>query len=169
MGAGIWNALIKELSENSTGIVKSLVNSYLSHLRSFCLFLVSDEFTKADTYIRDKKLSAILKNESWIIEGVFYGWLEESFKNADIVIILKTNVIVRDWRIIKRFVKRKLGFIPSKRESIKGLIDLLIWNHKYDNRNLKEAIAMIEQCNKKNVVLDNNLDALRIIGDCIKI
>lgn len=34
--------LIKTLSENSTGNVKSLVNSYLSHLRRFRLFLDSD-------------------------------------------------------------------------------------------------------------------------------
>jgi len=34
--------LLKSLSENSTGNVKSLVNSYLSHLRRFRLFLDSD-------------------------------------------------------------------------------------------------------------------------------
>ncbi len=37
------NALIKALSENSTGNVNSLVSSYLSHLRRFRLFLSSDE------------------------------------------------------------------------------------------------------------------------------
>lgn len=36
------NALIKALSENSTGNVKSLIGSYLSHLRRFRLFLASD-------------------------------------------------------------------------------------------------------------------------------
>ena len=36
-------ALIKALSENSSGNVKTLVNSYLSHLRRFRLFLASDE------------------------------------------------------------------------------------------------------------------------------
>lgn len=36
------NALLTALSENSTGNVKSLVNSYLSHLRRFRLFLDSD-------------------------------------------------------------------------------------------------------------------------------
>lgn len=35
-------ALLKALSENSTGNVNSLVNSYLSHLRRFRLFLSSD-------------------------------------------------------------------------------------------------------------------------------
>ena len=36
------NALVKALSENSTGNVKSLASSYLSHLRRFRLFLDSD-------------------------------------------------------------------------------------------------------------------------------
>ena len=36
------NALIKALSENSTGNVKSLASSYLSHLRRFRLFIASD-------------------------------------------------------------------------------------------------------------------------------
>ena len=37
------NALIKALSENSTGNAKSLVSGYMSHLRRFRLFLSSDE------------------------------------------------------------------------------------------------------------------------------
>jgi len=59
-------ALIKALSENSTGNVKSLVNSYLSHLRRFRLFLASDgtaepstpkkESTANRTYSRKKKM-----------------------------------------------------------------------------------------------------------------
>ena len=36
------NELLKALTENSTGNIKSLVNSYLSHLRRFHLFLSSD-------------------------------------------------------------------------------------------------------------------------------
>ena len=60
-------ALIKALSENSTGNVKSLVNSYLSHLRRFRLFLASDgtadpsmakpEKTANRTYTRKKKMN----------------------------------------------------------------------------------------------------------------
>ena len=45
-------ALIKVLSENSTGNVKSLVNSYLSHLRRFRLFLASDGTANTSTLKR---------------------------------------------------------------------------------------------------------------------
>lgn len=60
------NALIKALSENSTGNVNSLVNGYLSHLRRFRLFLASDgtaepfaskqEKTANHAYTRKKKM-----------------------------------------------------------------------------------------------------------------
>jgi hypothetical protein len=45
-------ALIKVLSENSTGNVNSLVNSYLSHLRRFRLFLASDGTANTSTLKR---------------------------------------------------------------------------------------------------------------------
>lgn len=48
-------ALIKALSENSTGNVKSLVNSYLSHLRKFRLFLASDGTAESDALKQEKK------------------------------------------------------------------------------------------------------------------
>ena len=58
--------LLKALSENSTGNVKSLVNSYTSHLRRFRLFLSSDGTTESSvlkgkmtvqrTYTRKKKM-----------------------------------------------------------------------------------------------------------------
>ena len=48
------NELIKALSENSTGNAKSNVNSYLSHLRRFGLFLVSDGTAAPATLRQDK-------------------------------------------------------------------------------------------------------------------
>lgn len=68
------NALIKALSENSTGNVKSLVNSYLSHLRKFRLFIASDgtagpttpekEKTANRTYTRKKKMDVDVPDPS---------------------------------------------------------------------------------------------------------
>jgi len=67
-------ALLKALSENSTGNVKSLVNSYLSHLRRFRLFLASDgtaepttskdEKTVGRTYTRKKKMDVNVPDPS---------------------------------------------------------------------------------------------------------
>lgn len=99
---------------------------------------------KALPEIRDKKLHAIVNEESWIIEGVYYSWLYESFLNADCIFILKTKVLQRDFRIIKRFLSRKFGLLAcKKKETIRGLMKLLEWNHSYDKDNLVKAEEMI--------------------------
>lgn len=69
---------------------------------------------KADVKKRDGQLREFISQKSWIIEGVYYKWVGESFKAADLIAILKVPVLVRDWRIIKRYVKRKLGLLPTK-------------------------------------------------------
>ena len=48
------NELLKALTENSTGNIKSLVNSYLSHLRRFRLFLSSDGTVQPFTSMQEK-------------------------------------------------------------------------------------------------------------------
>ena len=50
-------ALIKALTENSTGNVKTLVNAYLSHLRRFGLFLASDGTTEIAVPIQEKTVN----------------------------------------------------------------------------------------------------------------
>jgi len=117
----------------------------------------SDRFgIKSDTKIRDINLKNILSNNSWIIEGVYYGWLSSSFTKSDIIIVLKTNVYIRDWRIIKRFVERKIKLIPcNKKETFKGLVELIKWGHNYDKRNMVEAERMINKYSDKKVVINN--------------
>jgi hypothetical protein len=50
-----------------------------------------------------------------------------------------------------RFVSRKLGIMPSKRESLSDLYRLIQWNHKYDADNLKRAIDFIRDFEHKLV------------------
>lgn len=121
--------------------------------------------TKCDINKRNENLERILSKESWIIEGVYHSWLQDSFSKADIVFILKPSVFKRDYRIIKRFVKRKVGLLPSKGDSIKRLIDLIIWNHKYDKKNLKEAEVMVDKYNFNKVIVKNNMYILNFVKD----
>jgi adenylate kinase family enzyme len=112
---------------------------------------------KADTKTRDMNLHKILLNDCWIIEGVYYGWLSESFDKADKIIVMKTNVYTRDWRIIKRFLKRKIGLIPcNKKETLKGVVELIKWNHNYDKKNMAEAEQMIDKFTHKRVIINNS-------------
>ncbi len=115
---------------------------------------------------RDKELARILKLDSWIIEGVYYKWLSESFKLSDKIIILKPNVYLRDFRIIKRFLFRKMKIIKSKKkETLKGLIELLIWNHEYDNDNLKRAYVLINIYKEKVIELNKADEIIKILKE----
>lgn len=106
---------------------------------------------RADPQQRDQALAALVKQEAWIIEGVYYKWLTPSFDRAEIILLLSGPVWVRDWRLLKRFVLRRLGRSPSKRETFASLFNLLRWNHSYEKRELGPARELLAGLNKRPV------------------
>ena len=104
-----------------------------------------------DNVIRTvNRLSAeIIKKDQWILEGVYYRWLDGSFQRADAIIILKTPLFIRNWRLIVRFIKRKLGIISSKKESISDCISLIKWNNNFDSDNLVRINSHIQKYGTK--------------------
>lgn len=112
---------------------------------------------------RVEMLKKVLSEDKWIIEGVYYSWLEESFRQADYIFVFKTNVFVRDWRIVKRFILRKAKLAPSPRkENLKTLIDFLKWNHQYDGNNLVEAIKLMKPYKDKVIILTKSEDVFKL-------
>ena len=67
------NALIKALSENSTGNVNSLVSGYLSHLRRFRLFLSSDETIVPVEYKQQITVNPTHMSREIIINKMYVG------------------------------------------------------------------------------------------------
>ncbi len=95
---------------------------------------------RAQTIVRDQRLASIVARDGWIVEGVYYGWLAPSFAAADTIVALTPPILVRHWLVITRFVLRKLGRMPSKREeSLADLWRLLRWSHAYDVQHLVQA------------------------------
>jgi adenylate kinase family enzyme len=119
---------------------------------------------KAPPEKRDFELKQILSNRSWIIEGVYYSWLKASFHLADLIIILKTPIWLRDVRIVRRFVKRKLGMITTKRESLNDLQKLIKWNHGFDNNNLKPALDFVSEYQDKLIFPQSESQIIREIN-----
>lgn len=120
----------------------------------------NDYGTKTPEKLRDKKFKSILKKDKWIVEGVYYKWTYPSFAKADRIIIIKTNVYVRDGRIIKRFIKRKLGLVKSKKENLKDLISMIKWNHQYNDTYLIETKKFIKKFRKKIIYINSSREAL---------
>jgi adenylate kinase family enzyme len=98
---------------------------------------------RADPEKRNQQLATIVSQNGWVIEGVYYQWLAPSFKAAEIVVALTPSIWIRHWRVIRRFILRKLGRISSKRESFTGLWRLLRWSRIYDANNLVQAREFI--------------------------
>lgn len=73
---------------------------------------------KMEVEKRNKLLQNILEKDAWIIEGIYYKWLEQSFKDADIIYILDLPKYIYKFRIIKRFIKRKLKLEVAKKRNI---------------------------------------------------
>jgi adenylate kinase family enzyme len=119
---------------------------------------------RASDLDRDARLLAITQQHAWVIEGVYHHWLKPSFERADIIFVLCPNVYLRDWRILRRFVTRKLGVIPTKRESLLDLYRLIQWNHKYDVDNLKRAMDFIRDFEHKVVTYRCADDLLRRVA-----
>lgn len=142
------------------GSGKSYAARHLSHRLGVPSYDLDDLFwdraarsygVRASEVDRDTRLAAITQQDAWVIEGVYYRWLRPSFEQAEIIFVLSPSAYLRDWRILKRFVSRKLGIVPSKRESLLDLYRLIQWNHKYDSDNLKRAVDFVRDFEHKLV------------------
>lgn len=114
---------------------------------------------------RNSLLQQLLQRDSWIIEGVYYAWVQESFEKADVIYVLDIPKHVCKYRIILRFIKRKLGIETGKKETVKSLYNLLKWTDTFQNENLKEIKQIMNKYKNKVVWISNSREVDRIIND----
>jgi len=154
------------------GSGKTYLAEKLADSLNISAFDLDDIFwdSKADCYgvraseeARDQQLQSLLRRNTWIVEGVYYAWLNDSFSRADLIIILIPNPWLRAWRIIKRYIMRKFGMIHSKKETFKDFLQLIQWNHRYDHANLRDAQKMIRQFEHKTFVCKKADEAVQYI------
>jgi len=98
---------------------------------------------------RTEKLSQVLSKENWILEGVYYKWLSNAFRDADIIIIMNPPVLLRQWRIFKRFLHRKFIAKQDREETISSFLEMFWWNQKFDNDNMHRIESFISEYNTK--------------------
>ena len=109
----------------------------------------SDYSQRTNPNKRNSKLTDTIKKESWIIEGIYYKWTEESFANADVICVLKPNVLLRDWRILTRYIACKLKLIKKRSGSFESLVRLIKWNHRFDKEHLAAAEKILKKYKSK--------------------
>ncbi len=107
---------------------------------------------------RDRQLADFIRQESWIVEGVYHRWLTPSFEAATHILVFMPPLWQRQARILRRYVRRKLGLEPGKKDNLIGLWTLLAWNHRYDRRELPQALARLKARQRPYVICRNEAE-----------
>jgi adenylate kinase family enzyme len=102
---------------------------------------------------RGLMLKEVLKQENWVVEGVYYAWVSESFEKADKIVVLDIPASITNFRIIRRFIRRKLGLETAKKETVRSLIQLLKWIKHFRKDNFPEAMELLQPYQEKVIVL----------------
>ena len=101
--------------------------------------------------LRDKILA---ENKNWIIEGVYTeDWIIPIIEQADKIIILKPPTWLRQYRIIRRSIRRLVHLEPrTHKESLVSVLKLLHLSGKY-NKYIPELLEKIKRANKTAKIL----------------
>lgn len=100
---------------------------------------------------RDARLRQVISSENWVLEGAQFKWGQESFKEAELIILLVPHVLVRDYRIIRRFIRCRTGIEPGnyKQTFAQLRVMLIQWNHGFK---LDEVLRHTEDFGQKRLV-----------------
>lgn len=112
---------------------------------------------------RDAELYRAMSGAAWIIEGVHYKWGLESFRQADLIVVIKPNKYSRDLRVVQRFIKTGLRLEQRNyRQTFQDLYVMLFdWNRGFEQEDLPNIIKMTEEYAGKRIVVNNNREILK--------
>ena len=118
-----------------------------------------DAYVRTSEELRAKKLGRVLSQESWIIEGVYYKWLSDAFYDADLIVVLNPPVLLRQWRIFRRLLKRKFVLGQFRKESLASFMEMFWWNQKFDNDNMIRILDFTVE-HKRKIIFCKNYNEL---------
>ncbi len=119
---------------------------------------------RSSSEVRNVSLKKVLKNDSWIIEGVYYDWVIESFQKADLIILLEPSFMLCTFRMVIRFIMERVGVIRhNKKETFSGFIKTIIRNKQYYELFLPEIISILHKYNNRFVTFTKGDDAVKYI------
>ena len=118
---------------------------------------------------RDAMLCDILLENDWIIEGVYYSWCEDTFRQADRIYVLDVPPHIYKKRIVRRFLRRKLGLEPGKKETLSSLRALLRWTDTFQQKNMPEIDRLIASCSAEVIRLSDTGEMSYPVNDMRRI
>ncbi len=113
---------------------------------------------------RNMLLQQILLKKDWIIEGVYYAWVQQCFQDADIIYVLDMPKYLYKSRILKRSVKRLLRLEKGKKETLNSIYHLLKWTDTFQKNNLKEIKQILEKYKNKVIWITSKKELSKFIN-----
>ncbi len=96
-----------------------------------------------------KRLEKLVRKKEWIIEGTFSRWIEPAIKKAQLVIYLDLPFNILAYRLIKRFIIKKMKNPRKSPDKLKDHVVMLKENYEFTSRKHmqknKEAWAYIKR------------------------
>jgi len=121
---------------------------------------------KREVEERDKIFYSIIQQSMWIIEDTGRPCFAEGLKVAELIVLLEVPKRIRNYRIIKRWVKQRLGFEKCLYNPNFIILKCMFhWSKDYELGidNLKERISPYQE---KVIVLKNNREIKNFISKC---
>lgn len=108
---------------------------------------------------RNEFLKSIINTDSWIIEGVHYEWVAESFEKADMIIFLDLSYRKRKYRIIRRFILQKLGVEKANyAPTLEIFRKMFVWNRYFEEKSRQEIITMLGEYQNKLYIVKGAIE-----------
>jgi len=90
------------------------------------------------------------KNSSWVVEGMSHNeWMHFLYDEATHIFFLNTSKIVASIRIVKRFIKKKIGIEKGHKETIKSLKNLFKIRKNYEEKIIPEIKLKLQNYSTK--------------------
>ena len=105
---------------------------------------------------RDKLFSSIISQKDWIAEDTGRPCFEEALKEADRIILLEISTKIRKYRIMKRWIKQRIGLEKCIYKPCYQMLKWMFkWSKDYDKGrdNLKERLLPYKE---KIIILRKN-------------
>lgn len=128
-----------------------------------------NEFERVSEKIRDKIIKNITNKAKWIIEGAYSKeWIIPIYKKADLVIIIDVHHLILKKRILFRVIKRKLGILKGKKETLKDFIELYNYVNSYKKECLTKHKKFVKQYKNKFIILRSNGEITKFLKEILK-
>lgn len=144
--------IIGPVASGKTSLAKEISKKYHVKYDSIDDIVYDENNQKRSIESQNNIVKNILKNNDWIIEGILREHLKYLYRDAEQIIYVDTPLKVRKRRIIRRYIKQKLGIEKcSYPPTWKMMKQMLQWTMN-DEKNKEKMMMELKEYPEKVII-----------------